>query len=150
MFVRRACVLLSATFSLAGPVLAENDEAELSVPVLAEDGSIRLPSGLVVNRQEVRLEPVGAVTHGVTTVRLRYVSTQLEEKAFPFERIEGDFAKLCSSFGLKIRSQSAPQAEQVIISIASRPTAFGETAPNVVQYFDAFRVEQDTCVWDGL
>lgn len=132
------------------------DDAEVATAAMAEplteaqDGSVLLPSGLVVSLQETRLEPVGAPTHVVRTVRLRYVSPQLEEDAFAFDRIEGDFAELCASFGLKTRARSAPQAEQVIISIASQPTAFGESAPKVVQYFDAFRVESDTCIWEGL
>ncbi len=114
------------------------------------DGLVSLPSGLVVARQEIRLEPVGAPTHGVQTVRLRYVSEQLDGAAFGFEQIEGDFTHLCTSFGLRARQQSAPNAEQIIISIASQPTAFGETAPNVVQYFDAFKVEDGACIWEGL
>ena len=114
------------------------------------DGSVSLPSGLVVAQQEMRLEPVGAPTHAVNTVRLRYVSAQLAAAEFGFEQIEGDFTHLCTSFGLKARELSAPNAEEIIISIASQPTAFGETAPNVVQYFDAFKVEGDACIWEGL
>lgn len=132
------------------------DDPQLATAAIAEplteaqDGSVLLTSGLVVSLHETRLEPVGAPTHGVRTVRLRYVSSQLEETAFSFERIEGDFIELCASFGLKTRAQSAPKAEQVIISIASQPTAFGESAPKVAQYFDAFLVEGDTCIWGGL
>jgi hypothetical protein len=99
----------------------------------------------------LRLEPQGAVSHGVHTVRLRYVSDQLSDNAaFGFERIEQDFSHLCHQFGLMARTRSAPNAEQIIISMASAPTAFGETAPQVVQYFDSFRIESDRCIWDGL
>ena len=119
--------------------------------VEAEDGSIALPSGLVVRQHELRLEPQGAVTHGVQTVRLRYVSEQLADaETFGFERIEQDFSHLCHQFGLRARGRSAPKAGQIIISMASAPTAFGESVPEVVQYFDSFRVESDRCIWEGL
>ena len=118
---------------------------------VAEDGSITLPSGLVVRQHELRLEPKGAPTYGVQTVRLRYVSKQLaDDAAFGFERIERDFSHLCHQFGLAVRGRSAPKAKQIIISMASAPTAFGESVPEVVQYFDSFLVESDRCIWEGL
>ncbi|WP_298292814.1 DUF6497 family protein [uncultured Litoreibacter sp.] len=113
------------------------------------DGTIALPSGLVVRLHETRLEPKGVPTHSVNTVRLRYVAPNLGD-TFSFEQIEGDFTHLCATFGLMTRAQSAPDAGQIIISIASQQTAFGESAPNVVQYFDAFSVQNDACIWEGL
>lgn len=117
--------------------------------VAAADGTIALPSGLVVKLHETRLEPVGAPTGSVNAVRLRYVSEQLAT-GLAFEEIEGDFTHLCATFGLMTRAQSAPNAGQVVISLASEATAFGESAPNVVQYFDSFSVQDGACIWDGL
>jgi hypothetical protein len=136
----------------AGELRTEVREERAPIALtVAEDGSIALPSGLVVRQHELRLEPQGAVTHGVQTVRLRYVSEQLADEApFGFERIEQDFLHLCHQFGLSARGRSAPMAEQIIISMASAPTAFGESVPEVVQYFDSFRVENDRCIWEGL
>lgn len=130
------------------------DQSSQTEPVAltqAPDGTITLPSGLVLRQHELRLEPQGAVSHGVQTVRLRYVSEQLSDSAvFGFEQIEQDFSHLCHQFGLMVRGRSAPNAEQIIISMASAPTAFGESVPEVVQYFDSFRVENDRCIWEGL
>lgn len=115
-----------------------------------ERAGVSMPSGLVVEPLETRLEPFGAPTHSVQTVRLRYVSDQLTEKAFDFAQIEGDFAYLCQTDGLVTRARSAPNAKQIIISIASEPLVFGEISPQIVQYFDAFDVKSDACVWAGL
>ena len=109
-----------------------------------------LPSGLVVAPPDVRLEPMGVPTHSVRTVRLRYVSEQLGEKAFSFDQIEGDFAHLCETDGLMTRARSAPKAEQIIISISSEPLVFGEISPEIIQYFDAFDVVSEACIWAGL
>ncbi|MEM6407258.1 MAG: DUF6497 family protein [Pseudomonadota bacterium] len=108
-----------------------------------------MPSGLIVEPLDIQLEPVGAPTLSVQTVRLRYVSDQLGDKAFSFERIEGDFAHLCETEGLMTRARSAPKARQIIISIASEPLVFGEISPEIIQYFDAFDVVSETCIWAG-
>lgn len=144
--------LTCATLGLACEEPREEPrEATPIVLTTAEDGSIALPYGLVLRQHKLRLKPQGAVTHGVQTMRLRYVSGQLsDDQAFGFDRIEQDFSHLCDQFGLTARGRSAPKAGQIIISLASVPTAFGETAPEVVQYFDSFRVENNRCIWEGL
>lgn len=109
-----------------------------------------LPSGLFVTQPDVRLEPTGAPTHAVRTVRLRYVSEQLGQKAFSFDQIEDDFAHLCETDGLMTRARSAPKAVQIIISISSAPLVFGEISPDIIQYFDAFDVVSGSCIWAGL
>lgn len=144
--------ITSVLCAWVGLACAEPEPASgVGALVMAEDGSIALPSGLVVREHEIRMEPVGAPAALVGTLRLRYVASQLgDAQGFGFDRIEGDFAHLCSSFGLKMRRISAPKLEQVIISIASEPVAFGESAPEIVQYFDSFRVDSGTCIWEGL
>ena len=108
------------------------------------------PSGLSHDLQEMVLEPQGAPMGSVRVVRLRYVAVEIaDESAMGFEKIEGDFKWLCQTDGIARRDKSAPNAEQIVISIASEPVAFGEIAPSVVQYFDAFRIENGDCIWDG-
>ncbi len=118
--------------------------------VVAEDGAITLPSGLVVKEIETLLEPSGVPTQSVDTIRLRYVAEMLaQDDVWPFERIEGDFAQLCHSFGLKRRATSAPNAAHVIVSIASEPVGFGESVPQIIQYFDSYALVDDACIWEG-
>lgn len=135
------CAPEPAVTALPAPVALE----------IAADGSIALPSGLVVRLHETRLEPKGAQMNLVNTVRLRYVSEQLgDTEGFGFERVEGDFTHLCASFGLATRARSAPNADQIIISMASEETAFGESTPKVVQFIDSFSARDSTCIWEGL
>lgn len=133
------------------------EEADLSVvtpePVAlveGQDGAISLPSGLVVKELETLLEPVGVPTQSVKTIRLRYVAEMLEDsERWGFDTIEGDFAQLCHSFGLERRARSAPNATHVIVSIASEPTAFGDSVPQIVQYFDSYTIVDNACIWEG-
>lgn len=114
-------------------------------------GVVTLPSGLIARQHELVLEPVGAPSALAKTVRVRFVAESLADTAlWGFDRIEADFEALCRSVGLQNRQVSAPNAERVVISIASEPTNFGDSVPNVVQYFDSFLVQDDTCIWEGL
>ncbi|MEM9434859.1 MAG: DUF6497 family protein [Pseudomonadota bacterium] len=112
---------------------------------------LETPSGLKLAAPEVIFEPVGALASSASQVRLRYVAPLIADiELFGFDRLEGDFLYLCQQDGLKITTGAAPRATRVIVSIASVPLAFGETAPNITQYFDAFLIKENTCIWEGL
>ena len=128
---------------------------ESSLPGAIVNGKVAAvvmaPSGLPVRQHELVLEPLGAPSALAKTVRVRFVAEPLADRdAWGFERIEADFEALCHSVGLHNRQLSAPNAERVIISIASEPTNFGDSVPNVVQYFDSFLVQDNSCIWEGL
>lgn len=136
MISRRAIGLLLATSVLTVPAMAE--------PVTA-------PSGLTWGLQETLFEPTGASDDDIEVIRLRYVSELVADRAaYGFDVIEKDFVFFCESVGLQKVTESAPQARQIIVSVASDWVAFGETAPEIVQYFEAFRPEGNLCIWDGL
>lgn len=103
------------------------------------------PSGLTLQLQEVRFEAEEEV------LRLRFVAPELRDlDRFGFARIEGDFQHLCDTVGLKTWDEQGRGARSIIVSLASEPVALGEAAPEVVQYFDQFRIAGDLCQWEGL
>ena len=109
------------------------------------------PSGMKAELHETIFEPVGVTASTAKVLRLRYVAAEVADKeAFGFNQIEADFVWLCTRDGLEFVTSSAPMIEQIIVSISSEIVPFGETAPNVVQYFDAFKLESQTCIWEGL
>lgn len=121
----------------------------LASPVAAEE--IVPPSGVRAVLMETIYEPLGVPAALAKTVRLRYLAPEVEDQTrFDFTRLEMDFEWLCTHSGLPLAAKIAPRAERIVVSIASEATEFGETAPNVVQYFDAFQIENATCVWEGL
>lgn len=118
---------------------------------MASSAFAQAPSGLDWALQEVIFEPADAAPDARDMVRLRYLSDPLSDTtAFSYEQIEADFMHYCQGDGLAQMRQSAPNATQIIISVASGKLAFGETAPEIVQYFEAFRPEGDVCIWDDL
>ena len=109
------------------------------------------PSGLSYELQEAIFEPQGVHLNAVRVVRLRYVLPELGgDTPLGFETIEPDFQYLCDSAGLANLRKSAPNASEIVISIASKPVDFGATAPDITQFIDAFQVKNGACIWGGL
>ena len=47
-----------------------------------------------------------------------------------------------------ILAEFGPAPEQIVISLSDRAVPFGESAPDVVQFFESYRIENDICVWE--
>lgn len=134
--------LTVALVALLGQCESDEDAAGIV------DGQV---SGLAHDLHEVIYQPAGVPTGSVKSVRLRYVQPKLAgEDAVEFAQIEPDFQHLCDSDGIAHLEKSAPNAAEIVISIASEPFEFGETAPEIIQYIDAFDVKDGACVWGGL
>lgn len=109
------------------------------------------PSGLRYTVHETLFEPAGAYDDARRLVRLRFVAPEISDpEHYGIAQIEADFQTLCDAHGVEIVAQFAPNARQIVISVSAEPVAFGDSAPNVVQYFDLFRVDDNTCVWEGI
>lgn len=65
--------------------------------------------------------------------------------------VHDDIVALCETWVLPRLAEPAPLPGQVIISLADRPTAFGEIDMNAVQLFEAFSIPPDrkTCRWEA-
>ncbi len=109
------------------------------------DAPIRVPSGQSVTLQDVIWNapgPAGLV------VRFRFVAPAIAGGAVDFETASGDMAHLCETYALSRIPGTGPKPEQVIISLAAAAVPFGEAAPDVTQFFEAYRVEDGACIWE--
>ena len=126
--------ILGILLLAGGPVLTGSDDA---VPV---------PSGQPVRLHEVVTDRPG---QGLT-YRFRFVAPEISrEKGQPdFELIGRDMEYLCNSFALPRIAKGGPVPNQIVISLADRPTAFGDTVPEATQFFEVFSIEENACQWD--
>lgn len=110
--------------------------------IAADGGAIVVPSGREVQLIDVITNapgPEGA------TARFRFlapglVSDDLLEAA-------DDMLALCQTYALPRTEGMVPTPAQIVISLASEAVPFGEAAPDVVQYFEGYRVEDGACIW---
>ncbi len=121
--------------------------AQVVAPVPPPEVVAGAPSGLALVLQEVLVEPQA---EGAPWVRFRLVAPDLG--TVDFAQVEADFPWLCERFALPRLAQDGQVAAQVIISMASEPVPFGETVPEVIQYFEVFRPVSepggDRCIWE--
>lgn len=129
--------LRPATILAAFAVLAAcQDEA-------APDGAIPVPSGRVVLPIDVITNVPG--TAGAAA-RFRFLAPDLTED--DLEGSAGDMQKLCDTYALPKTTGTVPEPQQIIISLSAAEVPFGEPAPDVVQFFETYRIEGGVCVVD--
>lgn len=120
------------------------------VPVLlaaaGAGGAIAVPSGQTVTLQDVIWNEPGPMG---LTFRFRFVAPEIAPGGrVDAEMASADMAALCQDFALPRIDPNGPQPAQVIISLSDRPVPFGEAQPDVTQFFEAYRIENGTCIWE--
>lgn len=107
----------------------------------AEDGAIALPSGGRATFLDIVRGAEGAVGE---TARFRFVDSALTAG----EDRSADMQALCEGYALERARKMDPAPRQIVITLADRPVPFGETDPEAVQFFEAYRIESDACIWE--
>lgn len=107
---------------------------------------ISVPSGRAVTLYEVIRDvpgPSGA------TMRFHFVIPELDKEG-DLAMLESDMTHLCEQVALPHLQGAVPPVEQVIIALSDRPVPFGQTAPEATQFFEAYRSDGTTCIWEGF
>lgn len=118
-----------------------------ALPVAAgQEASPAVPSGILLTLQEVLVEPGEGGSGGLA--RFRYVAAEIA--GMGFADVEPDFPVLCTDIVLPWALEQAQPVARVVISMASEPVEFGATAPDVIQFFEVFRLEPTACIWEGF
>ncbi|MDP3197787.1 DUF6497 family protein [Tabrizicola sp.] len=104
---------------------------------------VEVPSGRTLSLIDVITNapgPKGAAA------RFRFLAPDLTSE--DAEVAAADMQALCDLFALERTEGMVPEPQQIIISFANAAVPFGEAAPDVVQFFESFRVENGVCVWE--
>ncbi|MGQ0610125.1 MAG: DUF6497 family protein [Paracoccaceae bacterium] len=131
--------------------MAELTRIEAASPVFEPgDGrTIEVPSG-----QEMRLQEVvwNAPGPDGAAVRFRFVAPAIARDGggVSFEAAATDMLHLCQTLALPRIAEAAEMQGQIIISLADREVAFGASDPQATQYFEAYRVENGSCIWEAF
>ncbi len=104
---------------------------------------ISVPSGRDVQLIDVITNIAG--TAGAAA-RFRFLVPDLA--ADDFATSVEDMQQLCDVYALPKTLGTVPQPQQIIISLAAAEVPFGQAAPDVVQFFETYRIEDGACVVD--
>ncbi|MDU8913246.1 DUF6497 family protein [Aestuariicoccus sp. MJ-SS9] len=118
--------------------------AALTVGPAFADGALAVPSGMPVTFHEMLWDQPG---QGLT-YRFRFVAPEIGPGGRAFEEVALDMEHLCQTYALPKLAAIGPKPAQIVISLAQKSVEFGQPAPDVPQFFEAYRVEDDTCIWE--
>ncbi|MEL6700450.1 MAG: DUF6497 family protein [Pseudomonadota bacterium] len=86
---------------------------------------------------------------GVVTVRFRFVMPAIAGGRVPYAQVADDFLYLCAEHALpSLEGSQSP--DKIIISLADQEVPFGKIVPEATQFFEAFRIENADCIWEGF
>lgn len=108
--------------------------------VCAEELSV--PSGQPVTFQEMLWDRPGS---GLV-YRFRFVAPEIGQEGREYEDVEIDMHHLCETYAIPRLSDLGPQPSQIVISLSREETEFGVAHDDVTQFFEAYRVEDETCI----
>ena len=89
---------------------------------------------------------------GELWVRFRFVAPKIGSDIgrIGYDVASVDMAHLCQTLAVAYVAQYELSPARVVISFSDRPTEFGRATPDATQFFEAYRLEQSRCIWEGF
>lgn len=117
-----------------------------AAPALAGE-ALRLPSGQEVTLLEVIGNSPGE--NGLAT-RYRFLAPAVARQGGTVDAdlAGNDMDWLCQNYALPRLSATGPRPEEIIISLSDRDVPFGQTDEAATQFFNAYSIDGDSCLWE--
>jgi len=131
---------------MTDPTLTQSDAPQV---VPGDATLITVPSGQPVTLHDVIWNAPGP--DGLT-VRFRFLAPGIAKTAplVDFDTAAADMVHLCQTYALARLAEFGPVPAQVIISLSDVPVPFGEAAPDATQFFEAYRLQDNACIWEAF
>ncbi|WP_241481059.1 DUF6497 family protein [Ruegeria sp. ANG-S4] len=115
---------------------------------LAAENLLPVPSGQPVELSNVLLD----TNPGELWVRFRFVAPKIGSNAgqITYDIAVVDMAHLCEVLAVPYVARHELDPARVVISFSDRALDFGVSSPDATQFFEAYRLEQSECVWEGF
>jgi len=112
-----------------------------------DDALIAVPSGQAVTLMDVIWNAPGPLG---LTARFRFLAPAIARSApqVDFAMATADMLHLCQTYALGRIAEFGPAPAQVIISMSDMRVPFGEAAPDATQFFEAYSIDGDACIWE--
>ena len=104
------------------------------------EGAIPVPSGREVLPIDVITNVPG---NAGAAARFRFLAPGLSSDDVASSA--DDMMALCNAHALPLTRGMVPEPQQIIITLLAAEVPFGQPAPDVVQFFETYRVEGDAC-----
>jgi len=114
----------------------------LAAPALAEE--VVVPSGQSVTFLDAILNEAGPQGQ---TARFRFVAPGIAGEV-DFDTAAADMQHLCDTYALPRVTSNATLPQQIVITLSAEPVPFGQAAPGVTQFFEAYSLQDNSCIWE--
>lgn len=104
-----------------------------------------VPSGQPVTLQDVFWE------EGDTLVlRVRFLAPQIARAGgtIDYDTATKDMLHLCETYVKPQVQVSTDMPDQIILSLSDIDVPFGEADPEATQFFEAYSLQNDACIWE--
>ena len=110
--------------------------------------AVDVPSGQPVELQEVLVDQVS----GETWLRFRFIAPQIARDTGAIDSVQAgpDMAFLCEAVAAPYIAQYELAGDVIVISMSDRRAEFGAADPDMTQFFELYRLKNNTCIWEGL
>ncbi|WP_254443149.1 DUF6497 family protein [Ruegeria atlantica] len=118
-------------------------------PAIAQpENLLPVPSGQPVHLSDVLLDN----NPGELWVRFRFIAPKIGSDVgrIGYDVASVDMEHLCQTLAVAYVAKYELDPARVVISLSDRPLEFGRSSPDATQYFEAYRLEQSQCIWEGL
>jgi hypothetical protein len=107
--------------------------------------TFEVPSGQPVSLQDVFWEEGESLL-----LRVRFTAPQIARNGgtIDYETAAKDMLYLCEIFVKPQVEQSEDKPDQIIISLSDVAVPFGEADPDATQFFEAYSIQDDACIWE--
>lgn len=139
----QASLLVFAMVQAAVPARAE--QVDFAIPAVPSGQTLSLMEVIAEDGMEDGLESAagGGILH-----RFRFLAPDLASPLTrpSFEALTADIEELCAAYAVPYLQESNEEATRVVVSLSAEPVVFGQVSPEIVQVFEAFSLENGTCI----
>lgn len=114
----------------------------------AEPHAIAVPSGQAVTLSEVLLDDAP----GELWARFRFIAPAIADATgtVSAQQAAPDMDHLCQTLALPYLQTRQLNPAKVVISLSDRQLPFGQADATATQFFELYRPEGDSCVWEAF
>jgi Family of unknown function (DUF6497) len=138
---------LAMTAGLVGGILSVQAQDGGVTIIPAEDTSpVDVPSGQPLTLIEVIWNVPGPAG---TAVRFHFLAPEITPGgSIGFDVASTDMAALCDTYAVPRVVEAGATPDQIIIAMSDRVVPFGQTDADATQFFEAYSLQGDTCIWE--
>jgi hypothetical protein len=109
-------------------------------------GTLAAPSGQSVQVQDLMIEE--NPHSGELQVVVRLLAPQIAGDGLSGAELRGDMDWACLTWGVPVAQAEAATPGWVVVEMMEAPVERGIATPEIRRYFESYRLEGPTCIWE--